>query len=209
MISIVFIACRLRVSQTDGGLPLYASMLNLKVTELDVKCWGVDLLWWKGDPPWLPLDLVISGPLQEPLPRSQFFYEPPHCSQVLDYKDLQVVDVPCATKGLLYSEREAQLLEFILNHPNEKKDTNKRNTIDWRKFADRWKYYCQLEKCLGNFNFHIRDQYQLKQKQERKKENVIDFICICFHVYINYNCIWKFWCHIHDVISNFYFFNYM
>jgi hypothetical protein len=58
--------------------------------------------------PTLP-DLVISSPLQELLPRSQFSYEPPHCSRVLDYKDLQ-----------LYLERMAQLFEFILNHPNEK-----------------------------------------------------------------------------------------
>jgi hypothetical protein len=69
--------------------------------------------------PTLP-DLVISSPLQELLPRSQFSYEPPHCSRVLDYKDLQLANVPCAIIGLLYLERMAQLFEFILNHPNEK-----------------------------------------------------------------------------------------
>jgi len=55
-----------------------------------------------------------------------------------------------------------------LHCQNEKKNikTKNRTTIDWKKFAIRWKYYCQVESCLGNYNFLIRDQLQLKQKKK-------------------------------------------
>jgi len=65
----------------------------------------------------------------------------------------------------------------VLHHQNKKKyiKPNNRTMVDWEKFAIQLKHYCQVESCLGNSNFLIRDQLQFKENEDedkRKKQKV-------------------------------------
>jgi len=98
------------------------------------------------------LPLVDLDSLQ--VPRLEPIYEPPLCCQLPSLKDIDLVVVPYATKSIPYSKKETQLFLYLLHHQNEKKHIKPNNctTVDWKKFAIRWKYYCHIESCLRNSN---------------------------------------------------------
>jgi len=114
------------------------------------------------------LPLVDSDSLQ--VSRSECIYEPPLCSQLLSLKDIDLAIVPFVAKSNPYSEKETQVFSYLLHRQNEKKHIKPNNCTkdDWKKFATRWKYHCQVENCLGNSNFLTRDQFQLKQKKKER-----------------------------------------
>jgi hypothetical protein len=81
------------------------------------------------------------------------------------------IEVPQAPARSPYSTRESALFMFLLNTPSERAKYchGARSTIDWTRFSNRWKYWCQAETALGSRDLLLRTAKQLKQ---RKKDNV-------------------------------------
>jgi len=104
-----------------------------------------------------PISLLLIDTNSLLVPRSKTTYEPPLCNQLPSLQDIHLAIVQSVAKGISYSEKETQLFSYLLHHQNEKKHIkpNNHTTVDWKKFALRWKYYCQVESCLGNSNFLI------------------------------------------------------
>ena len=106
-------------------------------------------------------DHLKSIPLSDIPSTSNTFISPKNMSS---WEQISSTIVPQGPPRAPYSARESELFIFLLNTPSKqaKYKHGARSTIDWMKFNNRWKYWCQAETAFGSRDFMLRSDKQLK-----------------------------------------------